>query len=108
MTSTVIIVTDASLMFGCVKGKDLFTQQDITLVVYDNPKKFFTTVVPMKNDVFVCVWMYHSVYIPLCKIDMTKWLLRRVQPELPLDVLTFYFNPISHINYYRCLSCFVH
>lgn len=107
MISTIIVIEDPSLHFGCVKGVDVFNGLDVTMIVYDNPKKFFTTIVPLKGDVFICAWAYHSVFIPLCKIDMSKWLLRRVHPELPLDVLLYYFNPIIHVNYYRSISCFV-
>lgn len=101
MRSTIVVVEDARLSFGCVRARDLFTHEAATLLVYDAPRRHFCDISPRADDVFVCAHAHESVFVPLCRLDMRRWLLRRT--ALPSDLLAAYFDPFEHINRFRTL-----
>ncbi len=96
---SILVVIDCSLKFGCIQAKDIFTNSDCVILLYENPRLYYSNIVPSVNDVFICAFAYHSVYIPLCRISMCHWLLRRT--IIPNDILTIYFDPFEQVNIYR-------
>lgn len=91
---------DTGLTFGCMSAVDVFRgNRKVTLLVYDSPRRLYVDVVPTPGELYLCEHVHNSVYVPICRFDMNRWLLRRTC--LPDDLLDSYFPTLERVNRYK-------
>lgn len=93
----IVSVTCDNLLFGCMSARCEFSGRDMVMIVYDSPRRLFSTVTPQRGDMYLCYVEHASVVVPMFIMNIGNWLLRRT--VLPYDVTREYFPPFKRVNF---------